>query len=69
MRQISKSSKESKHETLILEKSILQGKNERLAADLDNLKLKLIQNEIKTKKISLERADISSAKRIKTKYL
>ena len=39
-----------------------------MAAELDSYKLRLIENEIKSKRETLERLEISNAKRIKTKY-
>lgn len=39
-----------------------------MGAELDSYKLRLIENEIKAKRETLERLEISNARRIKTKY-
>jgi len=39
-----------------------------MGAELDSYKLRLIENEIKAKRETLERMEISNARRIKTKY-
>lgn len=39
-----------------------------MGAELDSYKLRLIENEIKAKRETLERLEISNAKRIKTKF-
>jgi hypothetical protein len=43
-------------------------KIEKMGAELDSYKLRLIENEIKAKRETLERLEISNARRIKTKY-
>lgn len=43
-------------------------KLDKMGAELDSYKLRLIENEIKAKRETLERLEISNAKRIKTKY-
>ena len=43
-------------------------KLDKMGAELDSYKLRLIENEIKAKRETLERLEISNARRIKTKY-
>ena len=43
-------------------------KLDKMSAELDSYKLRLIENEIKAKREALERLEISNARRIKTKY-
>ena len=50
------------------EKSFLTVKIDKMQSELDNYKMKLIENEIKNKRETLERLEISNARRIKTKY-
>lgn len=50
------------------EKATLLIKLDKLGAELDSYKLRLIENEIKAKRETLERLEISNARRIKTKY-
>jgi hypothetical protein len=53
---------------LLKEKALLLIKLDKMGAELDSYKLRLIENEIKAKRETLERLEISNAKRIKTKY-
>jgi len=55
-------------EDLLKEKATLQMKMEKLGAELDSYKLRLIENEVKNKRETLERLEISNARRIKTKF-
>ena len=41
-------------------------KFDKMGAELDSYKLRLIENEIKAKRETLERLEISNARRIKT---
>lgn len=50
------------------DKAILLIKLDKMGAELDSYKLRLIENEIKAKRETLERLELSNAKRIKTKY-
>lgn len=50
------------------EKSQLTIKLDKLNAELDSYKLRLIENEIKGKRETLERLEIANARRIKTKF-
>ena len=43
-------------------------KIDKITAELDSYKLRLIENEIRAKRETLERLEISNARRIKTKY-
>lgn len=63
-----KTSPETIHQDLLREKSTLLIKLDKMGAELDSYKLRLIENEIKAKRETLERLEISNAKRIKTKY-
>lgn len=63
-----KSTSESQFQELIKEKATLMIKLDKMGAELDSYKLRLIENEIKAKRETLERLEISNAKRIKTKY-
>ena len=49
------------------EKAKLYVKLDKMGAELDSYKLRLIENEIKAKRETLERLEISNARRIKTK--
>lgn len=59
---------EIKYQQVLQEKATLQIKFDKMAAELDSYKLRLIENEIKAKRETLERMEISNARRIKTKY-
>jgi uncharacterized protein HemY len=50
------------------ENSALIVKLDKMSAELDSYKLRLIENEIKAKRETLERLEISNARRIKTKF-
>ena len=63
-----KNTSESQFQELIKEKATLIIKLDKMGAELDSYKLRLIENEIKAKRETLERLEISNAKRIKTKY-
>jgi hypothetical protein len=52
---------------LLHEKAKLFVKIDKMGAELDSYKLRLIENEIKAKRETLERMEISNARRIKTK--
>ena len=63
-----KAGNEIKYQTLSQEKATLLIKIDKMGAELDSYKLRLIENEIKGKRETLERLEISNARRIKTKY-
>lgn len=52
---------------MLKEKALLMIKLDKMGAELDSYKLRLIENEIKAKRETLERLEISNAKRIKTR--
>jgi hypothetical protein len=52
---------------MMREKATLLIKFDKMGAELDSYKLRLIENEIKAKRETLERLEISNARRIKTK--
>ena len=53
---------------MLKEKSFLAVKIDKLQSELDNYKIKLIENEIRNKRETVERLEISNARRIKTKF-
>jgi len=59
---------EIKYQQVLKDKATLQIKFDKMGAELDSYKLRLIENEIKAKRETLERMEISNARRIKTKY-
>jgi len=63
-----KRSPESQFHDLIKDKATLQTKLDKMGAELDSYKLRLIENEVKAKRETLERLEISNARRIKTKF-
>ena len=63
-----KTGNEIKYQTVLQEKAAMLIKLDKMGAELDSYKLRLIENEIKAKRETLERLEISNARRIKTKY-
>ena len=63
-----KTGNEIKYQQVLQEKATLLIKLDKMGAELDSYKLRLIENEIKAKRETLERLEISNARRIKTKY-
>jgi hypothetical protein len=63
-----KAGNEIKYQQVLQEKAALMIKFDKMGAELDSYKLRLIENEIKAKRETLERLEISNARRIKTKY-
>lgn len=63
-----KAGNEIKYQNVLKEKATLLIKIDKMGAELDSYKLRLIENEIKAKRETLERLEISNARRIKTKY-
>ena len=63
-----KAGNEIKYSAALKEKATLLIKLDKMGAELDSYKLRLIENEIKAKRETLERMEISNARRIRTKY-
>lgn len=63
-----KAGNEIKYQNVLKEKATLLIKVDKMGAELDSYKLRLIENEIKAKRETLERLEISNARRIRTKY-
>jgi hypothetical protein len=61
-----KGGNEIKYQQALQDKAALLIKLDKMGAELDSYKLRLIENEIKAKRETLERLEISNARRIKT---
>jgi len=53
---------------LLKEKATLMIKVDKMGAEIDGYKLRLIEHEVRQRRETVERASISNAKRIKTKF-
>jgi hypothetical protein len=62
-----KNGPDEKLQEMTKENGVLQVKLDKMNAELDSYKLRLIENEIRMKRETLERMEISNAKRIKTR--
>lgn len=63
-----KNPNEIKYQQALQDRATTLIKLDKMGAELDSYKLRLIENEIKAKRETLERMEISNARRIKTKY-